>query len=398
MLYALFAQILALLLDLFSTTHCSGHQKDIQILLLRRQLRILQRKHPDPPRISRWDKCFLAVLTSRLKQLSTSPTLPSAARVRLDEVMLLFKPDTVLRWHRELVRRKWTFQRKPLSGRPAVAPELKDLIVRLANENPRWGYSKIQGELVKLGYSIGRSTIRDLLKREHIPPCSRRAKRGSNWRSFLGHYAQQMLAADFFTVETIRLRTLYVLFYIELGTRRVHYAGCTAHPTSEWVTQQARNVIWELQETRNPQSGQLPMRFFIHDRDAKFTRSFDTVFQSESIEIIRTPYRAPNANAYAERWVRTAREECLDHLLILGERHLHRVVAEYTEYYNKRRPHQGIGQRMPAAMTYKVRSEEQAPSTPLTPIPLPLHPIRRREVLGGIIQDYYRYRDDSQAA
>ena len=380
----------------FSTTHRSGHQKDIQILLLRQQLRILQRKHPDPPRISRWDKCFLAVLTSRLKQLSTFPTLPalpSATPIRLDEVMILFKPDTVLRWHRELVRRKWTFQRKPLSGRPAVAAEVKELIVRLATENPRWGYSKIQGELMKLGYSIGRSTIRDLLKREHIPPSNRRAKRGDSWRSFLGHYAHQMLAADFFTVETIRLRTLYVLFYIELGTRRVHYAGCTAHPISEWVTQQARNVTWELQETRNPQSGQLPVRFFIHDRDAKFTRSFDIVFQSESIEIIRTPYRAPNANAYAERWVRTAREECLDHLLVLGEGHLHRIMMEYTEYYNQRRPHQGIGQRIPAAMANKASSEEQAPSTPLTPIPL--HPIRRRVVLGGIIHDYYRYRDDS---
>jgi putative transposase len=261
--------------------------------------------------------------------------------------------------------------------------------VRLATENPRWGYSKIQGELLKLGYSIGRSTVRDLLKREHIPPSNRRAKRGGNWRSFLGHYAHQMLSTDFFTVETIRLQTLYVLFYIELSTRRVHFAGCTAHPTSEWVTQQARNLTWELQETRTPQSGQLPMRFLIHDRDAKFTRSFDTVLQSEGIEIIRTPYRAPNANAYAERWVRTAREECLDHLLILGERHLHRVLTRYTEYYNERRPHQGIGQRIPAAMANKARIEEQ-PST------LTRHPVHRRDVLGGIIHDYSR--DQNQAA
>ncbi len=221
-----------------------------------------------------------------------------------------------------------------------------------------------------------------MLRRNHIPPSKQRAKGASNWRSFLGHYADQMLACDFFTVETVRLQTLYVLFFIELGTRRVHLAGCTAHPTSAWVTQQARNLIWELGDIQDSQDQELPVRFLIHDRDTKFTCSFDAVFASEGVEIIRTPYRAPNANAYAERWVRSAREECLDHLLILNERHLRRVLVEYVEYYNGRRPHQGIGQRTPIPL-----SEKSAAMPAMT---TRRDPVCRRDVLGGIIHDYYR--------
>lgn len=156
---------------------------------------------------------------------------------------MLFKPGTVLRWHRELVRRKWTFRQDNGTVRPPVAAELQELIVRLARENPRWGYSKIQGELLKLGYNVSRTSVRNVLNRRHIPPSAQRRKHGTNWRFFLGHYAGQMIACDFLTVETIRLQTLYVLFFIELGTRRVHLAGCTAHPTSAWVTQQARNLV-----------------------------------------------------------------------------------------------------------------------------------------------------------
>jgi putative transposase len=176
-----------------------------------------------------------------------------------------------------------------------------------------------------------------------------------------------MLACDFFTVETVTLQTLYVLFFIELGTRRVHLAGCTAHPDSAWVTQQARQFVWELTDTAQP------MRYLIHDRDTKFTASFDRVFASEGIEIILTPHRAPQANAVAERWVRSLREECLDHLLILSQRRLRNVLLEYVQYYNTARPHQGIQQH--------------------APIPFPLTqfgPIAQRDVLGGIIHDYYR--------
>jgi transposase InsO family protein len=206
------------------------------------------------------------------------------------------------------------------------------------------------------------------VRRDCRPPAPQRGRVGSNWRTFLNHYKGQLLACDFFTVETLWLRTLYVLFFIELETRRVYLAGCTSELTSAWVTQQARQLTWLLQDS--PQ----PKRFLIHDRDTKFTRAFDTVFEAEGLKIIRTPYQAPNANAFAECSVHSVREECLAPLLILGENHLRRVLREYATYYNEARPHQGIQQH--------------------TPIPMPpctnLGAIRRWEVLGGLIHDYYR--------
>jgi hypothetical protein len=189
------------------------------------------------------------------------------------------------------------------------------LLLRLAAENPTWGYGKLQGELLKLGHEIGRSPIRDILKQHHIPAAPARTKKGGNWGTFLRHYREQFLACDFFSVETAWLNTLYVFFCVELGTRRVHFVGCTAHPTAEWVTQQARQMTWAREDE------QTHMRFLIRDRDAKFTASFDRVFEAAGIAIIKTPYRAPRANACAERWVRSAREECLDRLLILNEAH-----------------------------------------------------------------------------
>ena len=166
--------------------------------------------------------------------------MTSSTRSRLSQVVLLFKLDTLLKWHRDLVRRKWTFIRQRSTGRPRIAPDLEVLLIRLAKENPRWGYSKLHGELLKLGYDIARSTIRDVLKRWRVPPAPERGKHGLRWRTFLTHYKDEIVACDFFTVETAWLKTLYVLFFIELGSRRVHLAGCTAKPTGAWVTQQAR--------------------------------------------------------------------------------------------------------------------------------------------------------------
>ena len=182
------------------------------------------------------------------------------------------------------------------------------------------------------------------------------------------HYREQILACDFFTVLTLFLKTLYVLFFIEVGSRRVHFAGCTAHPNGEWVTQQGRQMAWALEERPEP------IRFLLHDNDGKFTKAFDTVFASERIKVIHTPYRAPNANASAERWVRTVREECLAKILVLNEGHLYRVMREYVVYYNEIRPHQGLEQQIP-----------EAPTPPAV-----RGPIRCRDVLGGIIHDYYR--------
>lgn len=239
-------------------------------------------------------------------------------------------------------------------------------MLRLAREND-WGFERIEGELKKLGYTISHATVGHILKRHGIPPAPEREPSPS-WRHLMTHYKDQLLACDFFTVETLVLQTLYVLVFIEIGTRRVHFAGCTAHPDNVWVTQQARQVMWELQD-REP-----GIHFLIRDNDKKFAQAFDTVFRSEGIDIIRTPYHAPNANAYTERWVRSAREECLDKLLIINQAYLQRVMREYMAFFNTARPHQGLAQQIPVpGITHDNTG-----------------PVRCRAMLGGIIHDYCR--------
>ena len=265
------------------------------------------------------------------------------------------------------MRRKWTNERSQPSGRPRTSSEIEALILRFVRENSDWGYGKLDGELRKLGYHISEQTIANILERHGIPPAPQRI--GSvSWRHLMQHYKDQILACDFFTVETLRLQTIYVLFFIELGTRRVYLAGCTTHPNAEWVTQQARQMAWSL-EARTP-----AIHYVIHDRDTKFVASFDTVFQSTGAHNIRTPFRAPNANAFAERWVRTIRHECLDKMIVLNEAHLRQGLKEYVAYYNTARPHQGIEQQMPIPYPTSVSAGE----------------VRTRSVLGGIIHDYYR--------
>jgi hypothetical protein len=259
--------------------------------------------------------------------------------------MRIFQPETFFKWHRELER----------------------LVVRLARENHDWGNGRIEGECQKLGHEISEETVGNILKRHGIPPAPERQPSRS-WRHLMTHYKEQILACDFFTVETLFLKTWYVLFFIELGTRRVYLAGCTEHPTEAWVTQQARQMSWQLEDR------ELPIRFLIHDRDTKFNPSFDTVFRSETITIIRTPYRAPNANAFAERWVRTVREECLDKLFIINEKHLRQVLKIYVSHYNQSRPHQGINQETPISFPGPDRGGS----------------VQSRDILGGIIHEYYR--------
>jgi putative transposase len=347
-------------LDLAAVVCMSDKEKDVEILLLRQQLRIVERKQKRGPNIPRWQKVPLSALAVRLKETAAS------SRATLQECIRLFKPDTLIGWHRAAVRLKWKFKQGRKPGRPPIDADLKRWILRVARENPGLGYQKLEGEMRKLGFDVSHTTIRTVMNRHGLPPSPERSS--SSWRRFLNHYKDQFLACDFFTVETLGLKTLYVLFFIEHAARRVHVAGCTAHPDNAWVTQQARQMTWELEE-REP-----PIRYLIHDNDTKFTDSFDRVFRSEEIEIVHTTYQAPNANAIAERWVRSVREECLDKLIILNERHLRRVLAEYQAYFNKRRPHQGLGQDSPLG---------------LAPIPIEGR-IRHREVLGGIIRDYYR--------
>jgi putative transposase len=336
------------ILRLLGGSH-DDESKDLELFVLRHQLRVLRRK-AGRPRLTAIDRVLLAAV---------SRVLP---RDRWGA--FLVTPQTLLRWHRELMRRKWTFRRRGKAGRPPIDAEVRDLIVRLAKENPRWGCIRISGELRSLGIRVGATTVRRLLRAHGLGPAPRRS--GPTWSEFLRAQAHGILACDFLTVETIRLKTLYVLFFIELRTRRVHVVGATARPDSAWVTQQARNLAMDLNGHR--------IRFLIRDNDAKFTASFDEVFRTEGADVIRTPIRAPRANAYAERWVSTVRAECLDWVIVRGSRHLEWLLRTYARHYNQHRPHRGLALDVP---------EPQKPSTPAR-----ARDVRRRDVLGGLIHEY----------
>jgi putative transposase len=344
--------ILRRLLGIVPGSRSGDAAKDVEIAVLRHQLQVLRRQDRRPS-FRPLDRVFLAA-TARL--------LP---RDRWTSFMIT--PQTLLRWHRQLVRRKWTYRTVRI-GRPPIDPELRKTVLRLARENPRWGYVRIQGELRKVGIRIGATTIRRLLRAHGLGPAPRR--HGPTWSEFLRAQAEGIIASDFLTVETIRLKRLYILFFIELHTRRVHVAGITANPDSAWVSQQARNLAFSF-EDRSAR-----VRFLLRDRDAKYSGPFDEVFRSEGIEVIRTPIRAPRANAFAERWVRTVRNECLDWTLVRGRRHLERVLRAYAAHYNGHRPHRGLQLDVPERSDGARRPENRGAR------------LVRRDVLGGLIHEY----------
>jgi putative transposase len=336
----------------------SQRAKEIEILVLRHQLQVLERQVARP-QLGATDRALLAAFSRALPRSAWSS--------------FLVRPATVLRWHRELVARRWTYShRRP--GRPGTPVGVRELVLRLARENAGWGYRRIQGELVGLGISIAPSTVWTILREAGVEPAPRRLD--SSWREFLRRQAASIIECDFLTVDTVFRKRFYILFFIELASRRVRIAGITANPDGAWVTQQARNLIMRLDDER------VPVRFLIRDRDSKFAASFDEVLRTEGIRVIKAPVRAPRARAHAERWIESLRRECLDRLLILGLRHLERVVRVYAEHYNGHRPHRSLAQRPPLAKPPPI--DERAPSSE----PLQLDRLRRCDRLGGLLHEY----------
>jgi transposase InsO family protein len=327
--------------------------KEVEILVLRHQVAVLRRQVKrldlEPP-----DRAVLSAL-SRL--------LP-----RPRWVTFFVTPATLLRWHRHLIARKWTYPRRP--GRPPVRAQIRDLVLRLAKENPTWGHRRIQGELVGLGHRVAASTVWTILTNAGVDPAPRRT--GPTWTQFLTAQAKGILACDFLHVDTIGLTRIYVLFLMEIATRRVHILGATTNPSGTWVAQQARNLMMDLGERARQ------FRFLIRDRDSKYTAAFDEVFTTEGIDVLRSPPQAPRANAHAERWVRSVRRECLDRILIYNPRHLLTTLSEFVAHYNGHRPHQSRYQRPPNATD----------TAPAAVVDLATARIRRRKILNGLINEY----------
>ena len=349
LLYLVFVRLCSWLVLLSRSTA----SKNAELLVLRHEVAVLRRTRPRP-RLDWADRAVLAVLI-RL--------LPRTLRAHR-----LVTPGTVLRWHRRLVRKKWTYPNG--TGRPPVSTEITTLIERLATENSSWGYKRIQGELLKLGYRVGASTIRRVFKALRIPPAPKRHT-DTTWRQFLHAQAATMLAVDFFHIDcAMTLRRLYCFFVIKAGSRYVHLLGVTTNPDGPWTVQQIRNLLMDLGDRT------ADFRFLISDRAGRFCASFDAILASAGIEPIKIPPRSPQANSDAERFVLTARTEVTDQILILSERQLRTVLAEYEAHYNGRRPH---------------RSRQLRPPRPDHPVAdLSQQRIKRRPVLGGLHNEYER--------
>jgi putative transposase len=320
LLYLVFVQ----LVNLLQLLGRSSASKNIELLVLRHEVPVLRRANPKP-RLDWADRAVLAALIRRLPQMLRRHRLVT--------------PGTILRWHRRLVAKKWTYPNRV--GRPPVDDAVAVLIERMARENPRWGYQRIQGELLKLGYRVGASTIRRVLRRWGIPPAPVRDT-DTTWRQFLRTQASTMLACDFFDVDcVVTLRRIYVFFVLEVANRSVHLLGATTNPDGRWTTRQIRNLVMDLSDRVTQ------FRFLIRDRAGQFTASFDAVLTDVGIQVVRIPPRCPRANCFAERFVRTIRAELTDRMLIFSQRHLWVTLTEYVRHYNCRRPHRARDLRPP---------------------------------------------------
>jgi putative transposase len=343
---ARFYRLVRLVIDLLVLRGRRDRSKDVEILVLRHQLAVLQRQI-SRPRFEPDDRAILAALARVLGRDRWS--------------IFLVRPDTILGWHRRLVANHWTYPHR--LGRPSTPAEIRRTIIRLARENPTWGYRRIHGELARLGITIAASTVWSILKTAGINPAPNRAS--ESWTTFLRAQAAGIVACDFFTVDTVMFRRYYVLFFIELDRRRVHLAGITTKPTGAWTTQAARNFMMRSHSS---------IRFLIRDGAGQFVTAFDEVFRGDGTTVIRTPPYTPVANAYAERWVATVRRELLDRTLIWNRSQLERLLREYVEHYNTHRPHRTLGQR--------------APDTRDVVGYRPGQPIQRHPTCSGLINEY----------
>ncbi|WP_083751305.1 integrase core domain-containing protein [Saccharothrix sp. ALI-22-I] len=340
----------------------SDRDKDVEILTLRHQITVLQRQLGQTrPRFFPGDRAFLAALLHRL---------PAAA---LRRHRLLVRPETVLRWHRDLLSRRHAAESRPKRPcRPRTLRSIRLLVLPLARENPAWGYRRIHGELLVLGITVAASTVWQILKDDGIDPAPERTS--TTWSTFLRSQADVLLACDFFETCTVSGTRLYVLAIIEHAGRRIRVFGATAHPTAAWVTQAAKNLVMDLEDACSSP------RFLIRDRDGKFPAVFDAVLADAGIQVVLSGVRIPRMNAIMERWIQSCRRELLDRTLIWNQQHLLHALRQYEQFYNTHRPHQGI-----------------ANARPLHPLPRPatdqarlthLH-IRRQQRLGGILSEYH---------
>jgi transposase InsO family protein len=350
-------QIVRLLLSVVPLIFRRHTAKDVELLVLRHENAVLRRQiarvHYEPA-----DRIWLAALSRLL------------SRARWADVFTI-TPATLLAWHRRFVSRRWDYSDQRGVGRPPTAAAIKALLLRLAQENPTWGHRRLQGELATLGHKIAASTVWEIMHAANIDPAPRRT--GPTWRQFLTAQAHGIIACDFLHADTITGRRIYILIFVEHATRRLHIAGATVHPSGDWVAQQARNLAMTLE--RRMES----LRFLIRDRDTKYLRCFDAVFEADGVEIIKSPPRAPKANSVCERLVGTLRREVLDRILIVNERHLLAVLDEYRHHYNEHRPHQGLDQRSP----------DDPEEGPTSVVDLAQARIRRRSVVGGLINEYH---------
>jgi len=324
------------------------------VLALHQQVLVLQRQLGKRPSLVKGERMAL-VLSGLL-----------LARKRLGEALMIVKPETLVRWHRAIVRRHWRLLSRRKPGRPPeITPEMEQLVLRIARENRWMGYGKIAGEMRKLGFArFGRSSIKRILNQHGLTPESRHST-GLSWLEFFSHYGRFAWASDYLTVTTAALRTYYVIFFLDIATRRICFWNVSTSPDESWVAQQFRNL--------SVVSDDLP-RYLIHDRDSKYTQHADSLLGDVGTEVIRLPARLPDLNGYAERWIRSLRQECLDRIIILSEAHLRWVLGEYVRYYNERRPHQSLQHLPPEALdAYPCEGN-----------------IVSRPVLGGLINDYCR--------